>query len=90
MNNRRITIAVDFGTTYSTVAYSHPSDETKEPILVRDWGHGPSSDGVPTVLRYNASDRIGGMLGYKWGFEVKHHERRQEWFKLVSLSSKTY
>lgn len=23
------------------------------------------------------------MAGYKWGYQVKHHERRQEWFKLA-------
>ncbi|KAF2665782.1 actin-like ATPase domain-containing protein [Microthyrium microscopicum] len=83
MANNRLTIAVDFGTTYSGVAYSNPSDESKDPILIKDWGSGPTSDKVPTVLRYNGSDKIGGVLGMKWGFEVKHHERRQEWFKLA-------
>ncbi|OCK79114.1 actin-like ATPase domain-containing protein [Lepidopterella palustris CBS 459.81] len=78
----RITIGVDFGTTYSGVAYSHPKDETKEPLLITEWGSGPSSEKVPTILRYNLSDSIGGLAGVKWGYQVKHHERRQEWFKL--------
>lgn len=79
----RITIGVDFGTTYSGVAYSNPNNETKEPLLITDWGSGPSSDKVPTVLRYNFSDKIHGFRGVKWGYQVKHHERRQEWFKLA-------
>jgi molecular chaperone DnaK (HSP70) len=85
----RLTIGVDFGTTYSGVAYSNLQDESNEPLLIRDWGTGPTSDKVPSVIRYNVSDHVGGVLGYKWGFEVKHHERRQEWFKLA-LDPMTY
>lgn len=81
--SRRLTIGVDFGTTYSGVAYNHLGDDSKEPLIITDWGAGPTSDKVPTVLRYNVSDHLGGLAGVKWGYQVKHHERRQEWFKLA-------
>ena len=62
---------------------SFQNSQSFTPILVKDWGTGGlSASKIPTVLRYNASDHIHGMLGLKWGNQVKSHERRQEWFKL--------
>jgi molecular chaperone DnaK (HSP70) len=102
-NKRRITISVDFGTTYSGAAYHYVddgyevsdmisyngpanSDQTGSgchPIMIKNWDVGSLSQAkVPTVIRYNASDHVGGVFGFKWGNQVKHHERRQEWFKL--------
>ncbi|KAI9770665.1 MAG: hypothetical protein M1839_003086, partial [Geoglossum umbratile] len=92
MTNRRtqrLTIGIDFGTTYSGVAFSSLEEGSSETHLIKDWGAGPSSDKVPSVIRYNVSDHVRGVLGYKWGFQVKHHERRQEWFKLA-LDPMTY
>ncbi|KAH8684361.1 hypothetical protein BGZ60DRAFT_523585 [Tricladium varicosporioides] len=78
---RNMLIAVDFGTTFTGVAYSDPSNEAAEPILFVAWP-GRSCDKVPSIIRYNASDNIKGLLGIKWGNLVKSGQRRHEWFKL--------
>jgi molecular chaperone DnaK (HSP70) len=48
MSSRRITLGVDFGTTFSGVAFSHPTDESKEPFVITDWGAGLEAEKVPT------------------------------------------
>ncbi|CZS93503.1 uncharacterized protein RAG0_03781 [Rhynchosporium agropyri] len=74
----RMVVAVDFGTTYTTVAYANSL------YLLKNWGSGGdiSQDKVPTVLRYDN----GGTTGaYCWGYRAQQSakdKRIHEWFKL--------
>lgn len=79
----KIIVAVDFGTTFSGIAYAN----TKEPDVQRvltQWGPGTPSNGkVPSILYYDN----GGMTGpFHWGFKARAEQQRgkkvHEWFKL--------
>ncbi|KAJ6442673.1 Hsp70 family chaperone [Purpureocillium lavendulum] len=77
----KVLVAVDFGTTFSSVAYRLVDDLTG--TLVTEWDEGLTGEKVPTVLRYEN----GGTSGVAyWGFEAvnkrKNGEKIHEWFKL--------
>ncbi|XMA20046.1 hypothetical protein WAI453_012837 [Rhynchosporium graminicola] len=79
----RMVVAVDFGTTYTTVAYANSLYPNRTKLL-KNWGSGGdiSQDKVPTVLRYDN----GGTTGaYCWGYRAQQSakdKRIHEWFKL--------
>ncbi|KAH8690252.1 hypothetical protein BGW36DRAFT_433204 [Talaromyces proteolyticus] len=79
----KVIIAIDFGTTYSGIAYANTGEADKQTVM-RNWGRGtPSDDKVPTILRYDN----GGTTGpFKWGFQARKQLRKgrkmHEWFKL--------
>lgn len=78
---RKIIMAVDFGTTFSGLAWA----QTRKPetqIAVIQWPdansgglEGQTSDKVPTEIQYNQD-------GYKWGFQIAEFGQRHQWFKL--------
>lgn len=83
--DRKIIVGIDFGTTYSGVAWA----ETKRPdrrVAITAWPisntarEGESSDKVPTKLRYTSE-------GVQWGFQIPSTappEEVIEWFKLYA------
>lgn len=83
ITDRKIIVGIDFGTTYSGVAWA----ETQRPdrrTAITTWPinkttrEGESSDKVPTKLRY-AKD------GVQWGFSIPitaPQDEVIEWFKL--------
>ncbi len=83
IKDRKIIVGIDFGTTYSGVAWA----ETQRPdrrVAITVWPiskeapEGESSDKVPTKLRYNGSD-------VEWGFSIPVNAPSDEiieWFKL--------
>ncbi|KAI9671288.1 MAG: hypothetical protein M1831_004196 [Alyxoria varia] len=54
MEDRRLIIAVDYGTTYTGVAYAHSTDPQNIGV-VKSWpgGMGAALDKIPSVLSYN-------------------------------------
>jgi molecular chaperone DnaK (HSP70) len=90
ITDRKIIVGIDFGTTYSGVAWA----ETQRPdrrVAVTVWPiskttrEGESSDKVPTKLRY--SD---GNDNPEWGFSIPMNapsEEVVEWFKLLVLTT---
>lgn len=79
--DRKLLVAVDFGTTYSGVAWAQTRRPDVQTIIIQ-WPdaasgglEGMSSDKVPTELRYE-----GGQV--KWGFQVDDYGPRHQWFKL--------
>ena len=72
-----IIVGIDFGTTYSGVAYAIHSSAKKEASVVRNWpGGGASREKVATLLAYTTDPP-------KWGYKVKHgDESRIAHFKL--------
>lgn len=60
-------IGIDFGTTYSGVAYLFTGVEKQEPIAVTEWpgAKGANRPKVPTLIRYENSQ-------YQWGYELAH------------------
>ncbi|KAK3935217.1 hypothetical protein QBC46DRAFT_323811 [Diplogelasinospora grovesii] len=81
-NARRILVAVDFGTTYSAVAWvqvgTDPTlDRQPRTNIIQDWPEKTDTqDKVPTWLKYEDGEP-------RWGFDVDSSEKRYEWFKLV-------
>lgn len=83
ITDRKIIVGIDFGTTYSGVAWA----ETQRPdrrTAITTWPvsktirEGESSDKVPTKLRYNGDD-------VEWGFSIPitaPQDEVIEWFKL--------
>ncbi len=84
ISERKIIVGIDFGTTYSGVAWA----ETQRPdrrVAITSWPvsktirEGESSDKVPTKLRYNNNKAV------EWGFEIPLSAPADEvieWFKL--------
>lgn len=73
-------IGVDFGTTYSGVAWTFTGDPCKMKII-KSWpGENGSLEQVPSVLSYNTKD----SRKYRWGFEVNPDTPNPiSWFKLL-------
>lgn len=83
IHDRKIIVGIDFGTTYSGVAWA----ETQRPdrrVAITAWPasrtsrEGESSDKVPTKLRYNGDN-------VEWGFTIPSNappDEIIEWFKL--------
>lgn len=83
ISERKIIVGIDFGTTYSGVAWA----ETQRPdrrVAVTSWPisktnhEGESSDKVPTKIRYSG-DKV------EWGFSIPMDapsDQIMEWFKL--------
>ncbi|KAL7766495.1 hypothetical protein ACKLNR_004411 [Fusarium oxysporum f. sp. zingiberi] len=81
--DRKIIVGVDFGTTYSGVAWAENRNPSRRTCITQ-WPvssankEGQSSDKVPTRIRYNG-DKI------EWGFSVPVNAPQHEvvdWFKL--------
>ncbi|KAL8743512.1 MAG: hypothetical protein Q9190_004141 [Brigantiaea leucoxantha] len=79
--DRKIIVAVDFGTTYSGLAWAQSrKPEVQTPIIqwpdaASDGLEGATSDKVPTEIRYDDEH-------YKWGFQIGEFGPRHRWFKL--------
>ncbi|KAF7532041.1 hypothetical protein G7054_g8324 [Neopestalotiopsis clavispora] len=79
----RIVVAIDFGTTYSGIAWAS-TEEPEKLNVVHDWGIGTrTANKAPTVLYY---DNHGSTGSFKWGFQAQKEFRKghkvHEWFKL--------
>ncbi|KAI0125116.1 hypothetical protein BJ170DRAFT_488835 [Xylariales sp. AK1849] len=84
INDRKIIVAIDFGTTYSGVAWAETQRHDRRTAItswpisqnIRD---GKTSEKVPTKLRYQEGHET------EWGFQVPLQAPRDEvveWFKL--------
>ena len=69
-SENKLIIDLDFGTTYSGVAYLFTGVEKPEPIVVTEWpgAKGASKPKVPTLIRYEDPNR--GAI--QWGYEIAH------------------
>lgn len=83
ISERKIIVGIDFGTTYSGVAWAETQRADRR-TAITTWPisktvlEGESSDKVPTKLRY-AGDEI------QWGFSIPitaPQDEVVEWFKL--------
>ncbi|KAG8669583.1 hypothetical protein FPOAC2_08917 [Fusarium poae] len=83
ITDRKIIVGIDFGTTYSGVAWAESRNPTRRTCITQ-WPvstsnrEGESSDKVPSKLRYNG-DKI------EWGFSIPitaPQDEVIEWFKL--------
>lgn len=69
-SENKIIIGIDFGTTYSGVAYLFTGVDKPEPIPITEWpgAKGANRPKVPTLIRYEKPpDR-----SYQWGYEIAH------------------
>lgn len=75
----KILVAVDFGTTFSGIAYVNTLNPSRRTVI-QSWGAGNlTGEKAPTVLKY---DNHGTTGPFKWGFQVPEDAKRHEWFKL--------
>ncbi|PHH88276.1 hypothetical protein CDD83_7760 [Cordyceps sp. RAO-2017] len=77
MTDRRIIVSIDFGTTYSGVAWAETSRPDVQHVI-SSWpsvNSFKSSPKVPTELRKVAS-------GWQWGFQIPEAAKRYRFFKL--------
>ncbi|PFH56756.1 hypothetical protein XA68_16039 [Ophiocordyceps unilateralis] len=77
MADRRIIVSIDFGTTYSGVAWAETSRPDVQHVI-SSWPSASSfksSPKVPTELRRVAS-------GWQWGFQIPETAKRYRFFKL--------
>ncbi|KAF4989743.1 hypothetical protein FGRMN_8930 [Fusarium graminum] len=83
ITDRKIIVGIDFGTTYSGVAWAESRNPSRRTCITQ-WPvsstnrEGESSDKVPTKLRYNGST-------IEWGFSIPitaPQDEVIEWFKL--------
>ncbi|KAK5991079.1 Protein kinase rad3-like protein, partial [Cladobotryum mycophilum] len=81
MSQRRIVVSIDFGTTFSGIAWADTARPEVKHIL-SDW---PSANGVksspkvPTELRKVAK-------GWQWGYQIPESAKRSRFFKLWVLT----
>ncbi|KAL7275880.1 hypothetical protein RUND412_001157 [Rhizina undulata] len=91
---QRLVISVDFGTTFSGVAYAF-SDDRENVEVIHDWPNGGNrtSDKVPTEILYLDADSgsvrpgVDGKRQYQWGYGISLEGRKNaeplKWFKLL-------
>ncbi|EKG14291.1 Heat shock protein Hsp70 [Macrophomina phaseolina MS6] len=75
-------IAVDFGTTFSGLAWASRSGSS-EIRIINQWPSGRTDEKTATTIRYEEN---GDIL---WGSDIPHHLPKHEWFKL-GLEPLTY
>lgn len=89
-SDRKILVAIDFGTTFSAIAWTQTwrSDVqeivTMWPTLFSQGSDGQSSDKVPTEIRY---EKDGSP---RWGFRILDSQPRHQLFKLELDESRRY
>ncbi|RPA90381.1 actin-like ATPase domain-containing protein [Choiromyces venosus 120613-1] len=78
-----IKIGVDFGTTYSGIAWVAHTSTPEEINVIDRWvtGRNRTSAKVPSEISY-------GPSGVKWGFGIPSKEPKLAWFKLLLDPSK--
>ncbi|KAF2790366.1 actin-like ATPase domain-containing protein [Melanomma pulvis-pyrius CBS 109.77] len=77
MDSRRIVVSIDFGTTYSGLAWAESSRADFQHVI-DTWptkSSTKSSPKVPTELRLITN-------GYQWGFQIPTTAKRSKYFKL--------
>jgi molecular chaperone DnaK (HSP70) len=80
LNDRKLVVGIDFGTTFSGAAWAETRRSDHQSIIEiwpADVGthEGMSSPKVPTELRYTPQ-------GIEWGFQIPSLVDRNQWFKL--------
>ncbi|KAG5921802.1 hypothetical protein E4U61_006230 [Claviceps capensis] len=65
--DEKLIIALDFGTTYSGVAYCFANQTNAAPKAILDWpDQGLSAPKIPTIIEYTEKD----SRGFRWGASV--------------------
>jgi molecular chaperone DnaK (HSP70) len=88
-NSQRIVIGLDYGTTYTGVAYSDSAGSIRDIQIIFNWpgqyGHNAVNEKVPSQVAYGDFD---GHT-YTWGNHIPPNVPRQYWTKLqLDASSK--
>ncbi|KAJ3494688.1 hypothetical protein NLG97_g3918 [Lecanicillium saksenae] len=79
LDKKRLIVAIDFGTTYSGIAYCFPDARDAKPVAVSHWPGSPiRSPKVPTVIKYD-----GTGAEFKWGALVKNRDEKIAEVKLL-------
>jgi hypothetical protein len=83
LNDRKLIVGIDFGTTFSGVAWAETRRADHQSVIetwpsTRGTQEGVSSVKVPTEIRYTPQ-------GIEWGFQIPAITERHQWFKLFVL-----
>ncbi|KAI0835970.1 hypothetical protein F5Y06DRAFT_288785 [Hypoxylon sp. FL0890] len=82
-SKRRIVVGIDFGTTFSAIAWAETEGELKRRII--DWSRSRISTGivcphkVPTQLRYSGDGH------FEWGYQIPYDAQPQDILSLFKL-----
>lgn len=71
-DEERLIIAVDFGTTYSGIAYCFAGQRDKKVGIVTEWPKSESASKIPTIIKYN-SPKSRNLKDFEWGPSVNRH-----------------
>ncbi|KAI1154192.1 actin-like ATPase domain-containing protein [Nemania diffusa] len=88
-SDRKVLVAVDFGTTHSAVAWvqTRSNAQSRSQQIVDEWpDKADTRDKVPTTLQYDNNEGRQALEGppSRWGFETENdpQEPKYQWFKL--------
>ncbi|RPB17468.1 actin-like ATPase domain-containing protein [Morchella conica CCBAS932] len=71
-------VGIDFGTTFSGVAYIDTA-KPDDVISIMNWPGEPRNfEKVPSEISYNAAGEV-----HKWGYEINEKDEKLAWFKLL-------
>lgn len=77
-----IMVGIDFGTTYSGMAWGSTRKTWNDIAVINHWNGGPcdNTEKVPTRIAYAEEN---GFAGDKWGYAPKAGSKICQWFKLL-------
>ncbi|KIW19726.1 hypothetical protein PV08_00300 [Exophiala spinifera] len=77
-----IMVAIDFGTTYSGIAWGSTRKTWNDIVVINHWNGGPcdNTEKVPTRISYAAENDFSED---KWGYAPKAGSKTCQWFKLL-------
>ncbi|KAF9729994.1 hsp70-like protein [Paraphaeosphaeria minitans] len=82
----RIIVAIDFGTTFTGVAYAEvPSDYcggAPEITVVQDWPKAQTGTVSAVKVPSQIQSLADGGAGHRWGYDIPPDMKRHTWFKL--------
>jgi molecular chaperone DnaK (HSP70) len=80
MTGTTIIVGIDFGTTFSGVAFAR-SDKIERIDIITAWdtnqGSTRDAEKTPTTISYDSRDKVA------WGDNIPSHVEKAEWFKLL-------
>ncbi|KAH0612446.1 uncharacterized protein H6S33_010498 [Morchella sextelata] len=78
MASHCLKVGIDFGTTFSGVAYIDTA-KPNDVISIMNWPGEPRNfEKVPSEISYNSAGEV-----HKWGYEINEKDEKLAWFKLL-------
>jgi len=79
IGEHKIVVGIDFGTTYSAIAWGDSTNTNIELIDTWPTAGNRVHHSVPTEIHYPEGD----TTNYNWGYDIPSNAKRLKWFKLL-------